>query len=103
MKPLPVIEPRYELTIRIEPDDHKIFIYSKEIRRYCAKEQIIFKDMTRELKAAGIYEGSTRKRLGKGTKIDSPPVEVHVFDATDTDLIDTEFLKGLGDAVDDPD
>ena len=103
MKPLPVVEPKYELTIRIEPDDHKIFIYSKEIRRYCAKEQIIFKDMTRELKAAGIYEGSTRKRLAKGTTIDSPPVEVHVFDATDTDLIATEFLKELGDAVDDPD
>ena len=101
--PLPVVEPRYELTTRLEPDTETLFIFSKAIRNYCAKEQIIFKDLVRDLKEKGIHQGTVRKRLAKGTSIDSPPVETHIFKLEGTDLIDTEFMQNLGQEVDDPD
>ena len=101
--PLPVIEPRYELTTRLEPDTETLFVFSKAIRNYCAREQIIFKDLVRDLKEKGIHQGTVRKRLAKGTSIDSPPVETHIFKLEGTDLIDTEFMQNLGQEVDDPD
>jgi len=101
--PLPIVEPRYELTTRLEPDTETLFVFSKAIRNYCAREQIIFKDLVRDLKEKGIHQGTVRKRLAKGTSIDSPPVETHVFKLEGTDLIDTEFMQNLGREVDDPD
>mgnify|MGYP003635207216 CR=1 FL=1 len=103
LTPLPVVEPRYELTTRLEPDTETLYVFSKAIRNYCAKEQIIFKDLVRDLKEKGIHQGTVRKRLAKGTSIDSPPVEAHVFKLEGTDLIDTDFMQTLGQHVDDPD
>ena len=101
--PLPVVEPRYELTTRLEPDTETLFVFSKAIRNYCAREQIIFKDLVRDLKDRGIHQGTVRKRLAKGTSINSPPVEAHIFKLDGTDLIDTEFMQNLGQEIDDPD
>lgn len=101
--PLPTIEPRYELLIRLEPDKRKMYIFSKALRNYCAKEQIIFKDLVRNLKIKGVYEGTTRKRLAKGTSINSPPVETHVFNLEE-DFLDTQtFINELGQNTDDAD
>ena len=101
--PLPIVEPRYELTTRLEPDTGTLYVFSKAIRNYCAKEQIIFKDLVRDLKDKGIHQGTKRKRLAKGTSINSPPVETHIFKLDGTDLIDTEFMQTLGQDVDDSD
>tara|TARA_R100001594_G_scaffold3631_4_gene13502 strand:- start:6190 stop:8973 length:2784 start_codon:yes stop_codon:yes gene_type:complete len=101
--PLPIVEPRYELTTRLEPDTEILYVFSKAIRNYCAKEQIIFKDLVRDLKEKGIHQGTVRKRLAKGTSINSPPVEAHIFKLDGTDLIDTEFMQTLGQEIDDPD
>ena len=101
--PLPIIEPRYELTTRLEPDTGTLFIFSKAIRNYCAREQIIFKDLVKDLKEKGIHQGTVRKRLAKGTSINSLPVEAHIFRLEGTDLIDTEFMQTLGQDVDDSD
>jgi len=101
--PLPVVEPRYELTTRLEPDTETLYIFSKAIRNYCAREQIIFKDLVRDLKDRGVHKGTVRKRLAKGTSINSPPVEAHIFKLDGTDLIDTEFMQTLGQEIDDPD
>tara|TARA_R100001510_G_C7655110_1_gene214068 strand:+ start:1870 stop:4647 length:2778 start_codon:yes stop_codon:yes gene_type:complete len=100
--PLPIVEPRYELTTRLEPDTETLYIFSKAIRNYCAREQIIFKDLVRDLKDKGIHQGTKRKRLATGTSINSPPVETHIFKLDGTDLIDTEFMQNLGQEVDDP-
>ena len=101
MVPLPTIEPRYELIIRLEPDKRKMYVFSKSLRNYCAKEQIIFKDLVRNLKIKGIYEGTTRKRLAKGTSINSPPVETHIFNLEEG-FIDTDVLiNELGQDTDD--
>ena len=59
--------------------------------------------MVRDLKDRGIHQGTVRKRLAKGTSINSPPVEAHIFKLDGTDLIDTEFMQNLGQEIDDPD
>ena len=80
-----------------------MYIFSKALRNYCAKEQIIFKDLVRNLKIKGVYEGTTRKRLAKGTSINSPPVETHVFNLEE-DFLDTQtFINELGQNTDDAD
>ena len=102
--PAPLVEPRFELSIRLEPDEKTLYVSSKAIRRYCAQEQIIFKDLILDLGEKNIYRGTKRKRLAKGTSIDSPPVETHIFDVSTDELIDTsQFVKNLEQQTDDPD
>ena len=45
LHPAPLVEPRFELSIRLEPDNKILYVSSKAIRKYCAQEQIIFKDL----------------------------------------------------------
>ena len=41
------------------------------------------KDLIRDLNTKGIFRGAKRKRLTRGTAINSPPVDVHIFDNTE--------------------
>jgi hypothetical protein len=104
LTPAPLVEPRFELSIRLEPDNKILYVSSKAIRKYCAEEQIIFKDLISDLDAKNIFKGTKRKRLATGTSIDSPPVETHIFDVATDDLIDTnQFIKNLEQQTDDDD
>ena len=104
LTPAPLVEPRFELSVRLEPDNKTLYVSSKAIRKYCAQEQIIFKDLISNLGAKNIYKGTKRKRLATGTSIDSPPVETHIFDVSTDVLIDTSrFIKDLEQQTDDPD
>tara|TARA_R110001606_G_scaffold19224_1_gene70910 strand:- start:157 stop:2958 length:2802 start_codon:yes stop_codon:yes gene_type:complete len=91
----PILEPRQELLIRIEPDTKLMYIFSKALRTYCAKEQIIFKDLINNLKASGVFKKTERKRLGKGSAINAQGVDSHVFQYNE-DMIDVaDFVKGV--------
>jgi hypothetical protein len=104
LHPAPLVEPRFELTIRLEPDEKTLYVSNKVLRRYCATEQIIFKDLLSDLAAKKIYKGSKKKRMATGTSINSYPVEAHMFDVSADDLIDTDqFVKALEQQTDDPD
>jgi hypothetical protein len=104
LTPAPLVEPRFELSIRLEPDNKILYVSSKAIRKYCAQEQIIFKDLVFDLGEKNIYKGTKRKRLATGTSINSPPVETHIFDISTDELIDTsQFVKNLEQQTDDPD
>jgi energy-coupling factor transporter ATP-binding protein EcfA2 len=82
MPPSPIQEPRNEMVGRWEPDTGLVFIYSRSLRAFCAEQQIIFKDFIKHLTAQGIAKGTQKKRLGKGTALDSAPVDTHIFDDT---------------------
>ena len=82
MPPSPIQEPRNEMIGRWEPDTGLVFIYSRSLRAFCAEQQIIFKDFIKYLTAQGIAKGTNKKRLGKGTALDSAPVDTHVFNDT---------------------
>lgn len=88
---LPILEPRGELTIRMEPDTQKLFIIAKKFREYCSKHQITLKEVLTALTAEGVYVGTVKKRMAKGTKLSStPPVDAYVFDCSRGDFLDPD-------------
>jgi hypothetical protein len=48
------------------------------------------KETLKGLTADGVYLGPIKKRITKGTKIVSPPVDVFVFKTDSTNFIDAE-------------
>ena len=91
----PILEPRQELLIRIEPDTKLMYVFSKALRTYCAKEQVIFKDLVSSLKVSGIFKKTERKRLGKGSAINAQGVDSHVFQYNEDMINVEEFTKGV--------
>jgi len=88
---LPILEPRGELTVRMEPDTQKLFLVSKKFRDYCSKNQITLKDVLNALASEGVYVGTVKKRMSKGTKLSStPPVDTYVFDCSRGDFLDPD-------------
>jgi hypothetical protein len=88
---IPLLGPLYgDLLIRIEPDTKTLFINAKHLRAYCSKQQITLKETLKGLEADNIYKGQIKKRLSKGTKIQSPAVDTYVFDMNNNDFINAE-------------
>ena len=88
---LPILEPRGELLLRMEPDTMKLYIVAKDFRKYCTESQITLKDVLNGLTSDGIYGGIKKKRMSKGTKLSSvPPVDAYVFDCSRGDFIDPD-------------
>jgi hypothetical protein len=80
MNMAPLMEPRNQLNLRIEPDTKFVYISAKSFREYCVEHKVICKDMLATLKDQNIYLGEEKKRLGKGTKmVSSPPVNAYKF------------------------
>jgi hypothetical protein len=92
---LPIMEPRSgKLVIRMEPDTRKLFIATKPFREYCAESQINIKELLGALTSEGIYIGTEKKRMAKGTKVASPAVYAYVFDCSVPDFIDpAEYVE----------
>jgi hypothetical protein len=81
MEQLPMVEPKFNnLYIRMEPDTKRMFINAKQLRAYCSEQQITLKETLKTLEIDKAYLGLVKKRLAKGTKIVSGPVDVYVFD-----------------------
>jgi hypothetical protein len=95
---LPILEPRNgKLHIRMEPDTRKLYLTVKPFRDYCADNQITIKELLTALAIDGIYIGTEKKRMAKGTKIPSPAVYVYVFDCSVPDFIDpAEYVAAAG-------
>ena len=89
---LPILEPRGDLVIRMEPDTQKLFIAASQFRKYCAEHQITLKEVLNALMTDSIYVGTTKKRMAKGTKLSRiPAVDAYVFDCSRGDFIDPEL------------
>lgn len=88
---LPIVEPKGEINIRIEPDTQKLFIACRKFRAYCATNQITIKDVLNALATQGVFIGTVKKRISKGTKMSSAPaVDCYVFDCSRGDFIDPD-------------
>lgn len=90
MNPLPVQAPQRNLSIRFEPDVKKLFITTKAFRDFCTGRQVMIKDLLTDFRKRGAYLGEQKKRMGKGTNIDSPAVRVHEFCYSGEDFYGTE-------------
>lgn len=94
MEQLPIVEPKFnDLFIRIEPDNKRLYINAKQLRKYCSDQQITLKDTLKQLTADKAYLGQTKKRLEKGTKIKSVPVDAYIFD------LNSHHFSDAGDYV----
>ena len=101
MAQLPIVEPKFDLLARIEPDTKKLFISAKHLRQFCTKNQITLKDVLNTLAAEGIYEKTVKKRMAKGTKIEGLPTDAFMFDCSKGDFINTEdYVESLKPADD---
>lgn len=93
---LPIVEPKYDLLVRMEPDTKKLFISTKQLRQFCTKNQITLKDVLTALAADGIYEKTVKKRMAKGTKIEGLPTDAFMFDCSKGDFINPdEYAEAL--------
>lgn len=104
MEQLPIVEPKFnDLFIRIEPDTKKMFINAKQLRTYCSDQQVTLKDILKGLEIDKAYLGHTKKRLSKGTKVASGPVDVHIFDLSSHHFEDAELYIQAAKSVPDAD
>ena len=94
---LPKMEPRNDLLNRMEPDTNKVFLTNRHFKKYCAEHQIHYKDVLKTLKAEGYFLGTMNKRLSKGMKITTPPVNCLCFDMKDSELAQNIMQSELDD------
>lgn len=99
---LPILEPRGELIIRIEPDTKHLYIIARKFRSYCADRQLTVREVLAHLEKERIYIGTTKKRMAKGTKLSAvPPVDAYVFDCSQGDFLDVDsFVAGVKEEAD---
>lgn len=71
---MPVREVKNKLLVRVEPDTGYTYILSSAFRAFCTEKGLIFKEVLNDLRERGIYIQDIRRRLGSGTKMDTPPV-----------------------------
>lgn len=102
MEQLPIVEPKFnDLFVRIEPDGKRLYINAKQLRTYCTKQQIDLKNILKGLEVDTIYLGQVKKRLSKGTKLQSPPVDAYVFNLEIKDFLDAEtYIEAAKSAPD---
>jgi hypothetical protein len=93
---LPIVEPKYELLVRIEPDTKKLFISAKHLRKFCTDNRITLKDVLKDLSSEGVYEKIAKKRMAKGTSIEGLPTDAFMFDCSKGDFINTDqYVEAL--------
>ena len=92
MDQLPIVEPKFDLQIRIEPDTKKMFIAASKLKEFCVERRVTLKDVLKALENDEIYLNTMKKRMGKGTKIPGLPTTVYVFDCSKEDFISADQL-----------
>lgn len=93
----PIREPRGELLIRYEPDTKYLYIVQKKFKEWCAKNQVSYHDTVNNLRNTGVNITATKKRIGKGTMVASPPVNVLMIDDNMHHVFDSEAVLAAGD------
>jgi hypothetical protein len=88
---VPILDVKFgELLIRVEPDTKLLYINAKHLRAYCVKQQITLKETLKGLEADGIFKGLVKKRMSKGTDIQTPAVHAYLFFIDNNDFINAE-------------
>jgi hypothetical protein len=99
----PIQDPYGELLIRYEPDAKKMYIAARPFKAYCAKYQIDYKNLLKELKVKGILEGASAKRMASGTKLANVPTHAIHLNCAAGDFVDVEVFVNADRGSDVPD
>lgn len=95
LKEAPLLEPRFDTKIRYEPDTKRLYIVAGAFRKDCTASQINATATLAKLEKRGLYLGSDAKRMNKGTRVNSLPVQALIFDGGHSDFTDLEEFAGL--------
>ena len=101
MVAMPMMEPKYELLIRYEPDTKELYIVAKQFKDYCVKHQLNYKSTLKKLEDAKVYKEALNKRMAKGMKIVSPAVRALKFDTSTSDFLHIDVLLSQNEDRDD--
>jgi hypothetical protein len=73
---VPEAMPKNALLGRLETDTNTLFLMPKPFRLWCAERQVDFNEIVKELRTLPCGAKTVSKRMGKGTKLNLPPVSV---------------------------
>lgn len=90
MEQAPLQIPHRELLTRYEPDTKQLFISTKHFRDWCTKNQASYKSISDVLEKDGVATLGVKKRLARGTKLNTPAVNTMVIDTTKIDGFDMQ-------------
>ena len=93
----PIQIPHRELLTRYEPDTKLLFITTKHFRDWCTKNQASYKTVSDALEKDHIAELGIKKRLARGTKLNTPAVNTMVIDTRKIDGFDMQGYMLNGD------
>jgi len=86
----PVMEPRGELIIRLEPDTKEMFITTKHFRKFCAENQVTYTEVLKQMKEKNVLLDIVRKRMSRGSKVDAPAVDALRLDCATGEFMDVD-------------
>lgn len=93
MEQAPMQMPHRELLVRYEPDTQLLFLTTKHFRDWCTKHQTSYKSISEALEKDGVAQLGVKKRLARGTKLNTPAVNTMVLDTRKIDGFDMqEFM-----------
>lgn len=97
MEQAPLQLPFGELLVRYEPDSRHLFISTKHFRDWCTKNQASYKAITDVLVKDKIATVGVKKRMARGTKLNTPAVNTLAIDTARIDGFDMqEFIPNGG-------
>lgn len=73
----------HAIYVRWEQNLNKVYIMQTTMRKYCKDRNIHLDDYLKEQGDAGVYLGTTTKRLAAGTPLPAAPSRVFIFKVTD--------------------
>jgi hypothetical protein len=87
MEQAPIQTPYRELLTRYEPDTRLLFINTKHFRDWCTQNQVSYRTISASLEKDNVAQLGVKKRLARGTKLNTP--------AVNTMVIDTRKIEGF--------
>jgi len=86
MQGVPELEPKRELIVRYEPDTQLVYITVAAFRLYCAARNIGYRETIKNLKNTGVFLKTDQKRMSKGMRVNTPPVQAMILDGRHSDF-----------------
>lgn len=94
---LPESTPRAAFIARYEYDIKMMYLYQKPLKEWCTKQQINYEGLLEGLKKGRTKAKIDKKRMGKGTHMNLPSIDVIHLDCSG--FLDDEQEKALADGA----
>jgi hypothetical protein len=96
---VPDSAPRLQLVARYEYDIKRLYLLPKPFKEWCMHQQLHYADVVDGLKKGAAQARMRKVRLGKGTRMNLPPIDVLVLDCSTFMSDETEPTDALFEAT----